>query len=137
MEYDAGLAERAREAIEGSQARLQVRCADAAASSIYADTVPADLVLTCGVFGNISDQDVRATIAALPQLCGPGAQVIWTRHRREPDLTPQIRSWFRTAEFEEVCFVSPGNDSWSVGVHEFAGTPQPLDANAHWFTFVR
>lgn len=137
VEYDAGLAERAREATEASEARLQVLRADAADSSIYADTVPAGLVLMCGVFGNITDQDVSGTIAALPQLCEAGAHVIWTRHRRNPDLTPQIRDWFRTAGFEEISFVAPGNDSWSVGVHQFIGTPQQLDPSAHWFTFVR
>ena len=33
--------------------------------------------------------------------------MIWTRHRREPDLTPQIRAWFTGAGFEELAFGSP------------------------------
>jgi len=137
VEYDQGLAERARKATVGSAARLTVRCADAADSSVYAEAVPAELILMCGVFGNISDKDVHDTIAALPQLCGTGTHVIWTRHRDEPDLTPLIREWFRTAGFEEVSFVAPDNASWSVGSHRFAATPQPLDVGAHWFNFVR
>lgn len=137
VEFDSGLAERARVATEGSAARLTVRCGDAADGSMYADAAPADLVLMCGVFGNISDHDVHRTIAALPQLCNAGAHVIWTRHHNQPDLTPQMRDWLRTAGFEEVAFVAPDTDSWSVGAHRFAGTPQPLDPAAHWFTFVR
>lgn len=137
VEFDPGLAERAREATEGSAAHVTVRRGDAADSSLYADAAPADLLLMCGVFGNISDQDVHETIAALPQLCETGGRVIWTRHHDEPDLTPQMRDWFRTAGFEEVSFVAPDSDSWSVGCHRFAGTPQPLDPQAHWFTFIR
>jgi len=50
---------------------VEVRCADAGDLEAYAGTVPADLVLLAGVLGNISDADVRATIAALPALAPP------------------------------------------------------------------
>ena len=30
--------------------------------------------------------------------------MIWTRHRRPPDLTPRIRAWFPSAGFEELAF---------------------------------
>src|SRR6476659_7369793 len=69
---------------------VRVRCADAGTTRGYAGSVPADLVLLCGIFGNVSDVDVHRTIRALPQLCAPGALVVWTRHRRDPDLTPTI-----------------------------------------------
>lgn len=137
VEYDPGLAGRAREATKTVDAGLAVRCADAADSSIYVDAVPADLVLMCGVFGNISDQDIATTIAALPQLCAEDGEVIWTRHRAEPDITPKIRDWFRAAGFDEVSFAAPENDTWSVGTHRFIGTPQPLTLDSHWFTFIR
>lgn len=137
VEYDAGLAERARKATRTVDARLIVRRGDAADGGIYADAAPADLVLMCGVFGNIGDQDVKTTITALPQLCKRGAHVIWTRHRAQPDLTPQIRSWFEAGGFEEISFVAPDNDSWSVGTHRFTREPQSLAPNAHWFTFIR
>lgn len=137
VEQDATLAERASAATATSNAQLTVRRGDAADSSIYAEAVPADLVLMCGMFGNISDRDVHRTIAALPQLCTRGAHVIWTRHRREPDLTPQIRAWFASSGFEEISFVAPDDDTWSVGAHRFAGTPEPLSTEAHWFRFIR
>ena len=64
---------------------VDVRCADAGDLASYVDVIPADLVLMAGVFGNIGD--VRRTVATLPHLCRPGGTVIWTRSRREPDLT--------------------------------------------------
>jgi hypothetical protein len=43
--------------------------------------------------------------------------VIWTRNRREPDLTPQVRAWFTAAGFEEVAFEAPGTPTRTgVGV---------------------
>jgi hypothetical protein len=137
VEYDAGLAACAREATKALPARVEVRQADAAQSDIYAGAVPADLVLLCGIFGNVSDADVQATIEAAPQLCAPGAEVVWTRHRNDPDLTPSIRGWFANAGFEEVAFVAPDADQWSVGVHRLAVDPRPLEPGRHWFTFLR
>jgi hypothetical protein len=137
VEYDAGLVARAREAAEALPARIEVRQADAAQSDVYADAVPADLVLLCGIFGNVSDADVRKTVEAASQLCAPGAEVIWTRHRDEPDLTPAIRGWFADAGFEEVAFVAPAADLWSVGVHRLVAQPGKLESGGQWFTFTR
>ena len=116
---------------------ITVRCADAGTSDTYLGAVPADLVLLCGIFGNIEDDDVRRTIAATSQLCSRGARVIWTRHRRDPDLTPRIRGWFDEHGFREEHFAAPAHAIWSVGVHRFAGAPSPLARGQHLFTFVR
>ena len=137
VEHDARLAARARAAADALPARVEVRQADAAHSDVYADAVPADLVLLCGIFGNISDADVRATVEASPQLCAPGAEVVWTRHRGDPDLTPSIRGWFADTGFEEVDFVAPQEDHWSVGVHRLVAEPDPLEPGRRWFTFFR
>ena len=64
--------------------------------------VPAELVLLCGIFGNITSADIQRTIATSPQLCRTGATVIWTRHRGEPDLVPTICDWFEARGFERV-----------------------------------
>jgi len=137
VEYDAALADRARQTAAALAATIEVRQADAAQSDVYADAVPADLVLLCGIFGNVSDADVRTTVRAAPQLCALGAQVIWTRHRGEPDLTPAIRGWFADSGFEEVDFVAPAEQEWSVGVHRLVADPHPLQSAKHWFTFFR
>jgi Putative methyltransferase len=85
-------------------AQVKVRQADASRPWNYADALPADVLLLCGIFGNVSDADVERTVAAAPALCAPAATVIWTRHRRPPDLTPRIRAWMTHAGFEEIAF---------------------------------
>lgn len=78
--------------------------ADAGITDACAGAVPAQIVVACGIFGNVSDGDIQATVAALPSLCAPAALVLWTRHRSPPDLTPAIRSWFGEAGFREEAF---------------------------------
>lgn len=114
-----------------------VREGDAADPSLVADSVPADLVLLAGVFGNISDDDVHRTIEALPMMCKPDAVVIWTRHRNTPDLTPTVRHWFVEAGFEEKAFTAPGDAVFSVGLHRYQGQTQPWDPPGALFTFIR
>jgi hypothetical protein len=70
---------------------------DAATSDVYASYVPADVVLACGIFGNISDADLEGTVRHVSMLGRTGTVVIWTRHRLEPDLTPSIRRCSPTA----------------------------------------
>src|SRR5262249_49099050 len=72
---------------------VEVVTGDAAETVRYVDVAPADIVLVCGVFGNLSELHIQRTIRTLPQLCKTGGSVIWTRHRRAPDITPEIRAW--------------------------------------------
>jgi hypothetical protein len=105
VESDAqnvGLARQA--AADHGLSGVEVRQADAGLVADFADMLPADVLLLCGIFGNISDRDIRRTVHAAPALCRAGATVIWTRHRRPPDLTPQIRAWFAETGFEEIAF---------------------------------
>ena len=115
---------------------IDVVCADAGSTDAYVGAVPADLVLVCGVFGNTSDGDVSRTIADLPMLSAFGATVIWTRHRRPPDLTIDIRRWFEDAGFEPVAFDAPAEFEWSVGVQRFVGDPAPIVPGRRLFSFV-
>lgn len=129
VELDAELSDRASQSfptIQGDAGRL----------STYAGVPPADLLLLCGIFGNISDDDVQNTVANASRLCAPGATVVWTRHRREPDLTEAIRSWFTSAGWVESAFVSPGPDSWSVGVARLAVEPVPFEDEVRLFAFT-
>jgi hypothetical protein len=118
-------------------AGIEVVTGDAASTGAYAGAVPADLVLACGLLGNVTDDDVRRTVELLPCLCAPGATVLWTRHRIEPDLTPTLRRWFRDAGFDEVEFVAPTGFLYSVGAHRLRRSPRPLpDPPERMFTFV-
>ncbi len=133
VELDPALA--ARAAAKAPRG-VTVHCADAGSTDAYAGAVPADLVLACGVFGNISDADIERTVRAMPALCARNATVIWTRHRRPPDLTVDIRRWFEAAGFEAVSFDAPTEFEWSIGVHRFVGEPVPLVAGRRLFSFL-
>jgi hypothetical protein len=133
VELDPELAARAHSAApEG----IEISCADASTTSAYEGAVPADLVLVCGVFGNIGDNDIAHTINTLPSLCAPGATVIWTRHRRPPDRTVLARDAFVRAGFEEVAYDAPDGFLFGVGAHRLASQPTPFEPGVEMFTFV-
>jgi hypothetical protein len=124
-------------AAEAGLSQVEVREADASRVSGFADALPADVLLLCGIFGNLTPADIQRTVTAAPALCAPGATVLWTRHRREPDLTPQIREWFRASGFAEVAFETPNTDGlMGVGVHRLATPPARGLPSEPLFTFV-
>ena len=127
VELDPGLVAIARDRAAAAGVAEQVRIVEGDASRCrwYQDDVPADLVLVCGVFGNISPADITRTIQALPGFCRMGSEVIWTRHRRPPDATPAIRADFAAAGFTELAFEAPDGYVLSVGRHRLDGAPGP------------
>jgi Methyltransferase domain len=134
VELDPRNAEMARKAATGLA--VEVITADAALTDHYAGMAPADLVLACGVFGNITNDDIRRTVDFCTRLCATGGTVIWTRHRRdEPDLVPTICEWFEQVGFERH-WVSDPIEPFGVGVHRFTGRPRPLAHGERMFTFV-
>jgi hypothetical protein len=126
----------ARRAAELGSPRAEVVQGDAGVTDAYAGVVPATVVLACGVFGNISDRDIETTVAALPTLCSAGATVIWTRHRRSPDLTPSVRQWFADAGFHEDAFEAIAGTSVGVGVHRLVAQPAAFQPGRRLFSFV-
>jgi hypothetical protein len=115
---------------------VQVIVGDAALSAAYDGLVPVHLALVCGVFGNITDDDVRHTVQQLPRLCHPGTTVIWTRHRQPPDVTPAIRDWFTENGFEEVAFDAEEGFLFGVGTHRLTGQALPYRRDVRLFNFV-
>jgi hypothetical protein len=135
VEFDEHLARAARANVAAAGVSLVVRRGDAADTRVFTDVVPVDVLLLVGIFGNITDEDVAATVATVPALCRSGASVIWTRHRRAPDLTPRIRDWFDLAGCESVDLSSPEGESFAVGTERVA-TSSPLPVVPHrLFTF--
>lgn len=138
VEFDPHNAAMAAErAAAGDLRRVEVRLGDAGLVANYADALPADVLLLCGIFGNISDADVHRTVAASASMCAPGGTVLWTRHRREPDLTPAVRSWFEQAGFAEVAFYAPtaGATLIGVGVQRLADGTRQVLPDDRLFTF--
>jgi hypothetical protein len=113
---------------------VEVIAADASMTDAYAGAVPADLVLLCGVFGNISTEDIANTIRHLSRLCAAGATVIWTRHRHPPDLTGYIRETFERAGFGELAFED--SPPFGVGANRLLASPQPFKDGIRLFEFI-
>ncbi|MEX2247438.1 MAG: SAM-dependent methyltransferase [Dehalococcoidia bacterium] len=124
--------------------RVEVLEADAGTTDSYegavpADTaIPADIILACGIFGNVPDEDVRRTVEHLPLLAAPGATVLWTRGR-EPnrDFALTIRDWFTASGYEEVAYDAPDDLRYRVGVHRLTAPPRPYTPATRLFTFFR
>lgn len=135
VEFDSELVARAQAKQRAVGSRLELRCADAGDPMNFADVGPVDLLMLVGIFGNISDDDVRNTVNAVPSLCKVGATVIWGRHRREPDITPQIREWFDAVGCTSTAFVSPGVGSHS-SASELVGIASNDPLPAKLFTFL-
>jgi hypothetical protein len=114
---------------------VEVVAGDAARTDHYTALVPAHLVLACGVFGNITRADIERTVTFLGRMTAAGGTVIWTRHRRAPDLFPQLCRWFEQHGFKPEWVSDPGVD-YGVGAHKFMATPAPLGPGASMFTFV-
>ncbi|TMF10932.1 MAG: class I SAM-dependent methyltransferase [Chloroflexi bacterium] len=140
VEVDPGIVEFARaSAARAGLSQIDIVEGDAASSDIYMRSIPADIVLACGVLGNVSDAEVANTVRNLSMLCRPGAAVIWTRHRLEPDLTPKIRQWFVESGFEELSFDAPDNPGRSgIGTARLVAAPVPFQPAFRFFsTFTR
>lgn len=138
VELHPALARQATRAATGTAARVEVRERDAGSTEVYVDVAPADLVMLVGVFGNISDDDVASTIAACPQLCRPGAVVLWTRGRSRRDINAFVRREFIANGFSELDYTTLDTGSCpAVGTMRFDGPAVPLVPAQRLFTFVR
>lgn len=110
---------------------------DAGVSDAYAGAVPADLVLACGIFGNIREEDVERTVRFMPALCAAGGWVIWTRFPRDDGIVHQIQDWFVEAGFEPRVLVVPEVKMFGIGVACLAGEPAPFQTGVRLFGNVR
>lgn len=145
VELDPELAQAARSAAHDlGLHRVEVRTADAGTTSSYAGAVPADVLLVCGVFGNVVDDDIATTVATLPALLAPGGHVIWTRGSRVPqdpsgfdgDASELVRELLAETGFAEVAFVRPDDADFRVGVHRWPREGRAYAPGVRLFTFV-
>jgi hypothetical protein len=121
----------------GDLSALDVSQADAGWSDAYVGSAPADVVLACGIFGNVTDDDVKHTIEFLPAICAPGGWVIWTRGPRGDDILTRIEGWFHDAGFEPTALVVGQGGLFGVGAARFIGRARELRAGVRLFEFFR
>jgi hypothetical protein len=138
VEADPRNAAAARTRIEqAGLAGLTVIEGDAGQSGVYAGAVPASLVLACGIFGNVSDEDIRRTVGFLPALCAARGWVIWTRQPREDGILPVIQGWFEEAGFRPQALVIAEGNLFGVGAARLTTPPRPFRSGQELFTFVQ
>ncbi len=117
LDPDLSAAARATAAALGL-AGVEVCTADAGTADTYRDAGPAHVLLACGVFGNISIEDMRRTVATLPSLLVPGGIAIWTRGRGlgADDRSGEVRACFAEHGFTELDFTRPDDARFRVGM---------------------
>jgi methyltransferase family protein len=108
---------------------------DAGLIDQYTGLVPADVVVSCGVFGNLTDADVLRTVEACSALCRDGGTVVWTLHRGTPDKVPDVCDRFERRGFERLS-LTPPELGFSVGAHRHTRPPTRIEPGARMFTFV-
>ena len=116
---------------------VEVRCGDAGDTATWADAVPVDVLVLCGIFGNVEPAAVAGVIAAVPALVVPGGRVLWTRGRRgDVDRRPEVRRWFVDAGLEELAYEGEP-EPYGVGLNRLAAPPAtPPVLPARLFTFL-
>lgn len=139
VELHPGIARRASEAaVAAGLTGVQVYERDAGLSDAYAGAVPADIVLLVGIMGNISDDDLGRLVASSPQLCAPGATLIWSRGLDGSDRNSSVRTRFAAAGFTELAYETSGEeDGAAFGVVRYDGRPVVLEPGQRLFTFSR
>ncbi|MGK2928071.1 MAG: SAM-dependent methyltransferase [Acidimicrobiales bacterium] len=138
VELDEVLARRADEAAQrAGLVGLEVRCADAADPRSFCDVLPVDVLLLCGIFGNIERRMVREVVERVPTMVAEDGFVIWTRggHDGEDDPRPEVRRWFVEAGMPEKSFEGPP-ESYGVGVNRVPHGASGALGDARLFDFI-
>ncbi|GAA3775543.1 hypothetical protein GCM10022225_74380 [Plantactinospora mayteni] len=118
---------------------ITIMCADAGDFAAYRTAVPPTWSFSLPYWATSATR-IRATIAPLSRPCAPGATVVWTRRRRDPDCPRQSGAGspgWAWVGFTERAFDAPPDALFSVGVHLFHGQPESPPPSGRIFTFVR
>ncbi|MEY9934236.1 hypothetical protein ABH926_008901 [Catenulispora sp. GP43] len=139
IEFDPVIAQVARDAaaVAGLDG-VDVVTGDAADQALYGDYAPADLLLLCGIFGNISEADIHNTVSHAAHLTARGGAAIWTRHRHDPAVVPRIHGWFAEAGFADL-WQSDADLPTTVYVaaNRQEREPAPSPDDEKLFTFIK
>ena len=137
VEFNESLAARARASAASSGLRqLEVRTGDAGDTRTFADVVPVDVLLLCGIFGNITFEDIAVVVGSVAAMVHDGGTVMWTRGGFDPDLRPAVRKLFVDAGLDEVSFDGEP-ERYGVGVNVVTERAVERSLPSRLFTFVR
>ena len=137
VDLEPGLVATARRTAEALRlADVAAEVGDAGLGRWFERCRPVQVLMACGVFGNVSAEDVRRTVDTAGLVASEGGRVVWTRHRRPPDQTPAIRRWFAEAGFAELSYVEVPGSLSSVGCHLRTGAEVAGSVPDRIFTFV-
>lgn len=116
VELDPKLVERGRATIEslGLTQQIEFINGDATISSNYVEAVPADIVIVCGVFGNLADEaELNRLLRNLSFLCKQGTFVIWTRgHKNGIAYSETVRRFLRESGLRKLTSNSLRQEIW-------------------------
>lgn len=125
VEINSNLVERGRATIEslGLAKQIEIINGDATLATNYVGAVPADIVIVCGVFGNLAQEaELNRLLDNLSFLSKPGAFVIWTRgHSNGIPFSDNVRKILSASGFEEVNFKLTVTGDMGVGLHRYLG----------------
>jgi hypothetical protein len=127
VELDSELADRAVAAAKlADLPKVEVRCADAGDPASFRDVLPVEVLMLCGIFGNVEHNTVRGIAQAVPAMVTRDGYVIWTRGGGEPvDHRPEVRRFFTQAGLPEVSFDGEP-ETYGVGVNQVTIASPPL-----------
>ncbi|MEH2291760.1 class I SAM-dependent methyltransferase family protein [Nostoc sp.] len=139
VEINSNLVERGRATIESLDLASQIEFinGDATLAANYVEAVPADIVIVCGVFGNLADEaELNRLLDNLSFLSKQGAFIIWTRgHSNGITYSETVRKILRTSGFEEVNFKLTSTRDMGVGLHRYLGENLAVPKEQQLFVF--
>ena len=135
VELNEELAHRAKRKAAGLP-MVEIRCADASDLATIVDVVPVDVLLFCGILGNVDPDTVGDVVGRIAGLLRPGGTVIWTRGGSDPDQRQRVRGEFLDNGFDELSFDGEP-ERFGVGVSRLRTTAPAPPADTPLFTFIR
>ncbi|MDM9384010.1 class I SAM-dependent methyltransferase family protein [Chlorogloeopsis sp. ULAP01] len=139
VELNSNLVERGRVTIEylGLANQIEFINGDATIAANYIGAVPADIVIVCGVFGNLADEaELRRLLENLSFLSKQGTFIIWTRgHSNGIPYSESVRKVLHESGFEEVNFKLTSTGDMGVGIHRYRNENSPAPKEQQLFVF--